>query len=256
VKKSFPIERKDQILDLITRKGRITVDELIEKFKVSGATIRRDLEFLERQGLITRAHGGAMSKSRVSLEPDFFEEKEKFLEEKERIGEEATKLIEEEEVIFLEASTTVLQLARNIQNNKNLTVVTNSLDIAKELDGKEGINLIITGGRLRRKTRALIGPLTEVSLAQMRIDKVFMGVTALDLDYGITMATMEEAKTTKDVVKACNKLIALCDHSKFGKQNFAYVGPLESIDILITDKRIPNEMRKGIERRGVEVRTV
>ena len=256
MKKTFPLERKDQILDLVTRKGRITVDELIDMFKVSGATIRRDLEFLERQGLITRAHGGAMSKSRVSLEPNFFEEKEKFLEEKKRIGQEAAKLIEEGEVIFLEASTTVLELARNMPNNKNLTVVTNSLDIAQELDGSEGIDLIITGGGLKRRTRALIGPLTEVTLVQMRIDKVLMGASALDPTYGITTATMEEAKTRKDIIRASNKLIVLCDHSKFGKQNFAYVGPLELIDVLITDKGIPDEMRKEMERKGVEVRTV
>jgi len=256
VKKSFPIERKDQILDLITRKGRITVDELIDAFKVSGATIRRDLEFLEHQGSITRAHGGAMSKSRVSLEPDFFEEKEKFLEEKKRIGEEATKLIEEEEVIFLEASTTVLQLARNLKNRRNLTVVTNSLDIACELEESKGINLILTGGNLKRKTHALIGPLAETTLSQMRLDKAFIGISALDISYGITTATMEEAKTRKDVIRASNKLIVLCDHSKFGKQNFAYVGPLELIDVLITDKGIPDEMRKEMERKGVEVRTV
>jgi len=256
VKKSFPLERKDQILDLITRKGRITVDELIDAFKVSGATIRRDLEFLEHQGSITRAHGGAMSKSRVSLEPDFFEEKEKFLEEKKRIGEEATKLIEEEEVIFLEASTTVLQLARNLKNRRNLTVVTNSLDIACELEESKGINLILTGGNLKRKTHALIGPLAETTLSQMRLDKAFIGISALDISYGITTATMEEAKTRKDVIRASNKLIVLCDHSKFGKQNFAYVGPLELIDVLITDKGIPDEMRKEMERKGVEVRTV
>jgi DeoR family fructose operon transcriptional repressor len=256
MKKSFPIERKDQILDLITRKGRITVDELIEKFKVSGATIRRDLEFLEHQGLITRAHGGATSKSRVSLEADFFEEKEKFLEEKRRIGEEAAKLIEEGEVIFLEASTTVLQLARNLKNRRNLTVVTNSLDIACELEKSKGINLILTGGNLKRKTHALIGPLAETTLSQMRLDKAFIGISALDISYGITTATMEEAKTRKDIIRASNKLIVLCDHSKFGKQNFAYVGPLELIDVLITDKGIPDEMRKEMERKGVEVRTV
>jgi len=256
VKKSFPIERKDRIFDLITRKGRITVDELIEKFKVSGATVRRDLEFLEHQGLITRAHGGAMSKSRVSLEPDFFEEKEKFLEEKEIIGQEAAKLIEEGEVIFLEASTTVLELARNIGNKNNLTVVTNSLDIACELEKSKGINLILTGGNLKRRTHALIGPLAETTLSQMRLDKTFVGISALDISYGITMATMEEAKTRKDIAKASNKVIVLCDHSKFGKQNFAYVGPLESINILVTDKGIPDEMRKEMERRGVEVRTV
>lgn len=256
MKKTFPLERKDQILELITRKGRITVDELIEKFMVSGATVRRDLEFLERQGLITRAHGGAMSKSRVSLEPDFFEEKEKFLEEKKRIGEEAAKLIEEGEVIFLEASTTVLELARNLKDRRNLTVVTNSLDIACELEEGKGINLILTGGNLKRRTHALIGPLAETTLSQMRLDKAFVGISALDISYGITMATMEEAKTRKDIAKASNKVIVLCDHSKFGKQNFAYVGPLESIDILITDKGIPDEMRKEMERRGVEVRTV
>jgi len=254
--KTFPLERKDQILDLITRKRRITVDELIDMFKVSGATIRRDLEFLEHQGLITRAHGGAMSKSRVSLEPDFIEEKEKFLEEKKRIGQEAAKLIEEEEVIFLEASTTVLELARNIQNNKNLTVVTNSLDIAQELDGKEGITLIITGGSPRRRTRALIGSLTEATVSQMRIDKVFMGVSALDLTYGIMVPTLEEAETRKRIVKASNKIIILSDHSKFGKQSFAYVNPLQSIDILITDRGIPEEMEGEIERLGVEVRIV
>ncbi len=256
MKKTFPLERKDQILDLIVRKGRTTVDELIDMFKVSGATIRRDLEFLERQGLITRAHGGAMSKSRVSLEPDFFEEKEKFLEEKKRIGQEAAKLIEEEEVIFLEASTTVLELARNIPNDKNLTVVTNSLDIAQELDGKEGINLIITGGSPRRRTHALIGPLTEATLSQMRIDKAFVGVSALDPTYGITASTLEEAQTRKKIVKASNKIIILSDHSKFGKQNFASVNPLPSIDILITDRRISEEMKVEIERLGVEVRIV
>jgi len=256
VKKSFPLERKDQIFDLITRKGRITVDELIEKFKVSGATVRRDLEFLEHQDLITRAHGGAMSKSRVSLEPDFFEEKEKFLEEKERIGQEAAKLIEEGEVIFLEASTTVLELARNIQNNKNLTVVTNSLDIAQELDGKEGISLIITGGSPKRRTRALIGPLTEATLSQMRIDKAFMGVNALDPTYGITAPTLEEAQTRKKIVKASNKIVILSDHSKFGKQSFAAVDHLQSIDILITDRGIPEETKVALERLGIEVRVV
>ena len=256
MKNTFPLERKDQIFDLITQKGRITVDELIDMFKVSGATIRRDLEFLEHQGLITRAHGGAISKSRVSLEPDFFEEKERFLEEKKRIGQEAAKLIEEGEVIFLEASTTVLELARNIGNKNNLTVVTNSLDIAQELDGREGINLIITGGSPRRRTRALIGPLTEATLSQMRIDKAFMGVSALDPTYGITVPTLEEAQTRKKIVKASNKIIILSDHSKFGKQNFASVNPLQSIDILITDREMSDEMKVEIERLGVEVRMV
>ena len=171
MQKPFAVERKDQILGLIQQKGRVTVDELIKGFKVSGATIRRDLEFLERQGLITRAHGGAISKSRVSLEPNYFEEKQKFLEEKRRIGKKASKLVEEGEVIFLETSTTILEIAKNIKNKTNLTVVTNSLDIAQELHQAEGIDLIMTGGNLRKRIHALMGPLAEVTLSQMRIDK-------------------------------------------------------------------------------------
>ena len=253
MQKPFAVERKDQILGLIQQKGRVTVDELIKGFKVSGATIRRDLEFLERQGLITRAHGGAISKSRVSLEPNYFEEKQKFLEEKRRIGKKASKLVEEGEVIFLESSTTILELTKNIKNKNNLTVVTNSLDIAQELHQAEGIDLIMTGGNLRKRIHALMGPLAEVTLSQMRIDKAFMGVSALDIDYGMTTANVEEAQTRKKIIEASNKIIAVTDHSKFGKQNFIFVTPIEKIDVIVTDKGISPQIKRKMERKGVEV---
>ncbi len=254
MRKDFAIERRGEILQLINRKGRITVGELIKKFGASGATIRRDLESLERQDLIKRAHGGALSKSRVSFEPDYFEEKEKFTTEKEKIGKEASKLIEEGEVIFLEASTTVLHLARNIRERKDLTIITNSLDIARELD-KRGINLILTGGILRRRTRALIGPLAGISLSQIRVDKAFVGISAIELSQGITAPTLEEAQTKRKISEVAHKVIALTDHSKFGKRNFASVAPINSISILITDKEIPEKIKKEIEKMGVEVRT-
>lgn len=256
MKKSFAIERRDEILRFVTQKGRVTVDELIDEFKVSGATIRRDLEFLERQNLIQRAHGGAISKSRVIFEPDYSEQKERFLEEKKRIGREASKLVEEGEVVFLEASTTVLQLAKYIRNKRNLTIVTNSLDIAREFDRNEEVDLILAGGVLKRRTHALIGPLTEASLHQVRLDKAFVGISALDISHGITMATLEEAQTRKKIHQATNKIIVLSDHSKFGKQNFAYIAPVDSIDILITDKGIPEETKREMEKMGIEVRIV
>jgi len=255
MKKGFAIERRGEILQFINRKGRVTVEELVKKFGASGATIRRDLETLEREDLIKRAHGGALSKSRVSFEPDYFEEKEKFVSEKERIGKEASKLVEEKEVIFLEASTTVLHLARNIKEKRNLTVITNSLDIAREMD-KRGINLILTGGILRRKTRALIGPLAEISLAQIRVDKAFVGISAIEISQGITAPTLEEAQTKRKINEIAHKIVALTDHSKFGKRNFASVAPINSINILITDKGVPEETKKEIEKMGVEVRVV
>ena len=256
MEKRFAIERRDKIFRSITQKGRITVDELIDEFKVSGATVRRDLEFLERQNLIQRAHGGAISRSRVVFEPDYSEQMERFLEEKKRIGREASKLVKEGEAVFLEASTTVLQLAKCIKNRRNVIVVTNSLDIAWELERNEGINLILTGGVLKRKTRALIGPLAEISFKQIHVDKAFVGVSALDISHGITMATLEEAQTRKKIHQATNKIIVLSDHSKFGKQNFAYIAPVDPIDILISDKGMPEETKREMEKMGIEVRIV
>jgi len=253
MKKAFPLERKDKILDIIHQKGRVTVDELVQMFEVSGATIRRDLEFLERQGLITRAHGGAISKRRVALEPDYFEEKQRFLKEKKRIAHEAAKLVEEGEVIFLEASTTVLQMANFITDKRSLTVVTNSLEIAQELRRGEGINLIVIGGTLRKRTNSLIGPLAELSLSQIRFDKAFIGISALEPSLGVTTPTLEEAQTKKEIVKAADQIIALSDRSKFGEQNFAFVMPVEKIDILITDSGISSELRQEIEKIGVKV---
>jgi len=256
MEKRFAIERRDKILRSITQKGRVTVDELIDEFKVSGATIRRDLEFLERQDLIQRAHGGAISRSRVVFEPDYSEQRERFLEEKKRIGREASKLVMEGEVIFLEASTTVLELAKHMKDRRNVTVVTNSLDIARELEGNEGIELILTGGVLKRRTRALIGPLAETSFKQIRVDKAFTGISALDISYGMTMATLEEAQTRREIHQAANKIIVLSDHSKFGKQQFAYIAPVNSIDTLVTDKGIPEETKREMEKMGIEIRIV
>ena len=132
-------------------------------------------------------------------------------------------------------------------------MVTNSLDIAQELYQAEGIDLIMTGGNLRKRIHALMGPLAEVTLSQMRIDKAFMGVSALDIDYGMTTANVEEAQTRKKIIEASNKIIAVTDHSKFGKQNFIFVTPIEKIDVIVTDKGISPQIKKEMERKGVEV---
>jgi DeoR family fructose operon transcriptional repressor len=254
MKIKFAEDRRYEIFRHISQKQRVTVDELALRFKVSGVTIRRDLGFLKRQNLIYRTHGGAISQNGNIFEYDYSEQTKRFQEEKKRIAKEASKLVREGEVIFLEASTTVLQLARIIRNKTNLTVVTNCLDIAGELRGSIGINVILTGGTLKRKTQALIGPLTEMCLNQFRLDKAFVGINALDIDYGLTMPTLEEAQTRKEIHKAANKVIVLSDSSKFGEQSFAYIAPVSSIDVLVTDRNMPRKMKRQMEKMGIEVR--
>ena len=248
----FPLQRQGKILEMLKTRESMTVRELSETLKVSLATIRRDLERLQRMGLLQRVHGGAVLKEKVAIEPDYAREKERFLPEKRAIARIAAQLVENNDVIFLESSTTVLQMVEFLKDKNNLTVITNSLDIAQELRDSH-LDLFLIGGRWRRKTNSLVGTMADLSLSQMNFDKAFIGVSALDFETGITTPSLEEAQTKKSIIKASNKVIALCDHSKFGKKNFAFVAPLTSIDILITDNLVKKEDIENLERLGVQV---
>jgi len=251
--KFFPLERRRQIVERVRRFGRVTVDELAQAFKVSGATIRRDLELLEGQGLVTRTHGGALSQARVGFEPDYFREKRRLESEKRHIARRAAALVEEGDVIFLEASTTVLHMVPFLRNLRQVTVMTNSVEIAQGLaDGSE-LTVIVTGGTLRRRPHALIGALADAVLDQVKVDKAFMGISALDPQRGIATPALDEARTKKQIAQAGRRVIGLCDHSKVPRHNFAFVMPLTELDTLITDDQTPAGIVQDVREAGVEV---
>ncbi|HPO82756.1 MAG TPA: DeoR/GlpR family DNA-binding transcription regulator [bacterium] len=246
-------ERRNRILEILQEKGAIEVTELAKFFNVTGATIRRDLEILERDGLLRRTHGGAVLPVSISYEPLYSSQKRKNLKEKMAIGKMAADLIYDGDTIFIESGTTNFQIAKNIKNRHNLTVVTNSIDIARELLDSSGIHIILTGGDLRKETVALIGPLAERTLRELRVDKVFLGISAIVPGKGMSTASTMEAQIKRLIIEMGREVIGLADYSKFGKEVFAFVAPTKVLNKLITDSGTSQEYINTLKEEGVEV---
>ena len=177
---SFKISRQQQILELTQNSQQVTVSDLSHHFGVSEITIRRDLHQMAEQGLLQRAHGGALANRAAPPEPPYLQRRIEQAEEKRRIGRAVADLIEDEETLFLSSGTTVLEVIPHLRS-RNLTVITNSLLILNALADAPSINLIGLGGVLRPSEMSLIGHITEQALSEVRADKVILGIRAIDL---------------------------------------------------------------------------
>jgi DeoR/GlpR family transcriptional regulator of sugar metabolism len=164
-------ERQWRILQLIEENGRGTVAELSQMLGVSGSTIRRDLEALDKDGLIEREHGGAFLPNPAPVEPPVLQRRIERAAEKRRIGRAAARLVENEMTIFIGSGTTTLELARQLEGKESLTVITNALNIANQIAGYSDITLIVMGGLFRRSELSLIGHITEQALKELRATK-------------------------------------------------------------------------------------
>lgn len=249
-------ERKAKILEYVQKHSRASVQELSRTFEVSEVTIRRDLKELEESKLLRRAHGGAISAQNVNFEPTFVEKEDKFFREKQAIAGKALEFIEEGDTILLDSGTTTYHLAKELKAFTRLTVVTNSLMIADELQDAPGIEVLIIGGSLRRETLALVGPFAERSLDMIRVDKAFVATNALDLKEGLTTPNLLEAATKRKMIESAKTVILLADHSKAGKVALAKVAEVKEIDKLITDHAIHESVVNQLEKIGVDVYTV
>ncbi|MCL4377093.1 MAG: DeoR/GlpR family DNA-binding transcription regulator [Actinobacteria bacterium] len=247
-------ERREYILNLVNKAGSAAAIDIARALNVSETTIRRDLNKLSKKGLIRRTHGGAINKLSVGQEMKFEVQKEKFIEEKKKIALAAAELIEEGDVILIEAGTTGLQTALNITSRKQLTIVTNSCDIAVLL-GKTnpGYSIILSGGILKTDTHSLVGPIAEQTFRHINVDKAFIGISGLDIEKGITAADQIEAKTKMNIIGCAKKVIALCDHSKIGHVSMNFVAPIQKINVLITDSEADREFLEKIKELEIEI---
>jgi DeoR family transcriptional regulator, fructose operon transcriptional repressor len=247
-------ERRFRITEILSKQRTVSASELKEQLGVTAATIRRDLAALELEGLLVRSHGGAVSKSSsTNFQPSYEVLGRSYREEKESIALEAAKLVLDGETIFLEGSTTVFELASRLQHRARLTVVTNSPLILCQLQQYPNLNVMCTGGDLQHHVFYLAGVWAQRSISEIRVDKAFLGVSAIDPGYGVSTASQAEALIKKIVIKAAKTRIALADHSKFGNQGFAYVGPVTDITTLITDSATSPEHIQMLRDSGVQV---
>jgi DeoR family transcriptional regulator of aga operon len=249
-------ERRRAILDLINREGRVLVSEVAKNFNTSQVTIRKDLELLHADGLLHRTHGGALPSREGALADPTLREKEKLhRNEKLRIAEAAAAMVNEGQVIILDSGTTTTAIARALRTFHNLTIVTNAVNIVSELSGTD-VEVILTGGVLRKNSVSLVGPIAEDTLAKLSADILFLGVDGFDVSYGLSTPNLLEAKVNRVMVEIAKTTVAVCDSSKFGRRSLGLIAPTIAMQYVITDRGISKSDLKALRKAGVEVNIV
>jgi DeoR family transcriptional regulator, fructose operon transcriptional repressor len=251
----FAEERLLRIVAMVNKLGKATVAELSESLAVSSVTIRRDLERLDKDELLIRTHGGAMAmqnnKQEVNQEKSFSEKEEAFAAEKERIAAAASKLVNDGDAVLLTPGTTNMRLARMLIGKKELTLVTNAANIVTHIGSQSGIDIILTGGKLRNKSYAMVGPLADQALSGIRVDKLFLGIDGFDFNEGLTTPNLAEANTNRLMISIAKKVIVVADHSKFGKVTFSQIAPINVVHTIISDHMLPIDVADKIRELGI-----
>ena len=245
-------KRQQQILALLMRQGRLSVAEIVEQFSISEATVRRDLELLASQDKAKRVHGGVLAIEHAPPELPILERENEQSDEKSRIGRAAASLISAKETVFLGSGTTVLEVARNLRERKNLTVITNSLPVLNMLSGVKEITVIALGGILRESELSFIGHITEQALAGLRADKVIIGTRAVSLEHGLTNDYLPETLTDRAIMKTGREVILIADHSKINRVSTTMLAPLTDVHKLVTDRQTPCEFISALQALGID----
>jgi DeoR/GlpR family transcriptional regulator of sugar metabolism len=226
-------ERQQKILEQVRKAGAVRVSQLSEGLSVSEATIRRDLDMLHESGFLQRTHGGAVVANLASPEPPVIQRMTENILAKERIGKAAAKLVRDGETIFIGSGTTAREVARNLSDRRNLTVITNSLLVMNTLSQTENNAVIALGGLLRRKELSFIGYLTEQMLRELHPQKVFMGIYAVSLRFGLSNDDLSEVATDRVIIASASEVILLADHTKFDN-----IGGIDGCDRRLHANRI------------------
>lgn len=245
-------ERRAQIVDLITRQRTVSNGQLMEQFDISIETVRRDLEYLEQQGVLRRVYGGAVVNVSLSAEPDYGSRTQTNSAQKEAIAREAVKLIQPGDAVYLGVGTTVQAMAQYMKNIGPVTVFTNALRTAVELSDIPGCNVIVPGGQLRSKELTLSGFPTEENLKHYNVDKAFIGIGGIT-EEGITDFHMGEAVVHRQMVSNARQAVALADSSKIGIRAMNNVCTLQQIHTVITDGECSKQWVKTLEKAGPRV---
>jgi len=246
-------QRRKYILDHIVKDGFVKVSELAESLGVTQTTIRKDLNYLEAQGVLQRAHGSAIPSSQQIMDINLSAKKLINYEAKQKIAEKAASLIKSDDSILIASGSTITLFAEALKPKGRLNVVSISVNISAHLGDIPGITVMQVGGILYGNTLSVLGAEASNTIENLFCSKVFFGVDGIDLDYGITCGTGEEASITQKMIQSSQTSIVLADSSKVGKRGFARICELGDIDVLITDSGMPMETRQRIENMGVKL---
>ena len=249
----YALERQQRILQEARDRGRVEVAHIAPQLGVTTETIRRDLTALERHGLLRRVHGGAIPLDRLGFEPGLATRDTRLTAEKERIAKAALGELPSEGAILLDAGTTTARLADALPDDRDFTIVTNSLPIAMKLSSRPNLTLLFLGGRVRGRTLAAVDVWAMQALEDSFVDIAFVGTNGFSVERGLTTPDPTEAAVKRAMIGAARRAVVLADHTKFGNDTLMRFGSLQDVDTLITDTGLNPELSREIESTGVRV---
>jgi len=248
----LPHLRRQKILDMIKEDGQAKVLQLSKIFKVTEVTIRQDLEKLEKDGFIEREHGGAHLKGvGIMVKNITLQNQKHHLAEKAAIAARAIEFIQDGDTIILDSGSTTTEIAKLITGFKDLTVITNSLNIALILGADPEINLVVTGGEFKAPTLSLTGQKAADFFDRLHVDRLFLATAGITLKSGLTYPSISDIVVKRAMIESADTVYLVADSSKIGKNSFASLGALSLIDYLITDSKISEDDKKMFKKHDI-----
>ncbi|SDM52034.1 transcriptional regulator, DeoR family [Kriegella aquimaris] len=246
-------QRKEKILELLKEDGSAKVADLAKLFKITEVTIRQDLEKLEKKGLIVREHGGAYLKNMEDQVRNFSLVQQDNLELKEAIAIKCLEFIESGDTVILDSGSTTTEIAKKLIGYKNLTVITNALNIALMLGTESGIEVIMTGGEFKPPTLSLTGQKAADFFKGLNVQKLFLATAGISLKSGLTYPSISDLVVKRAMIDAADITYLVADSTKIGKSALASLGALSMIDYIITDSGMEEKDQEVFKDNEIEV---
>lgn len=246
------IERRKLIMEALQEEKRVVVSELSKMYDVSEETIRRDLEKLEKEGLVIKTYGGAVVNENSNVELPYVIRKKTNVLRKQRIAELTAAMISDGDRLMLDDSTTAVFIAKKIKNKKNITLITNSVEILLELSDVTGWKIISTGGRLHEGSLSLVGEQCERVLNRYHVDKAIISCKGVDLNKGVWDSNENNALVKRAMADAAGRVILAVDASKLGCISFAKICDMKEVSTIVTDLPPDDDWQRMFEQQGIE----
>ena len=246
-------QRKQKISELLKENDSVKVTELSKLFDVSEVTVRTDLEDMEKKGLLSRVHGGAVSSYKPYYSMNLNQRLETNKESKVAIAERVVELIQPNDTVMLNAGTTTLLVFRKLPQNYNLSIVTNSISIALEAAGNPNFNVILVGGSVNSKYQFSYGSDAIEQIKKYHADKLILSVDGISAEHGFTTYYDKEAAIDVAMIEQSNCRIIAADHSKFGHSAFVKISDAAVADYIVTNDQLSRELAEELNKQGVTI---
>ncbi|MBC8336457.1 MAG: DeoR/GlpR transcriptional regulator [Anaerolineales bacterium] len=250
----IPAQRRERIQEYLTLHKIVRTVDLCEMLDASEATVRRDLEWLEQEGILEKTHGGAFLSQRMNIEPEYRQRAQSNPEQKRQIGAMAASLIETGDIVFINSGTTTTQVIHQIRDDPEISIFTNNFNAAHEM-GEPGFHHFSIGGEYQPRSKSLAGRFAMENLKHVYANKAIIGVDGISLKYGCTVPSNGEAEVVRQMIeRTTGDIIIVADHSKWGVVSNFQIATIDEVDVLITDEAIDKAAFKLLEAHSVKIK--